>query len=124
MPALAGHAENLQQAIDLTKEFAIATGTTAAEAAKKLAPAFAEVSKGALELNQKYAFLNGTTLELIRTLESQGNAQEAQRVFMGAALPAIKQQADAVGVFAGRGTLRQIQLRRGLRRGRNDRAPA
>lgn len=71
----------------LTKDFAAFTGTGAAEAAKALAAAFVDPTKGAQELNRQIGFLDAKTLEYIRTAQAQGRTGEAQRAL-----------ADALGV--------------------------
>lgn len=94
------YAENISQATQITKDFARATGTDAAEASKVLAQALTSPSKGAVELNKTLGFLDAATLNYIRSLEMQGRRQEAQKVLMDAAVPTIGRMAEQTGGLA------------------------
>lgn len=88
--------ENINTATNVTREFARAMGVDTAAAAKTLAEALVDPSKGALDLNKQIGFLDARTLNYIRTLQSQGKLQEAQNALMVAAIPAIGKQGEQV----------------------------
>ena len=91
--------QNIASATNVTRELARAMGIDTADAAKQLAAALVDPSKGALDLNKQLGFLDATTLNYIRTLQSQGKLQEAQNALMVAAAPAIGKQAQQVSLM-------------------------
>lgn len=84
----------------LTKDFAAFTGAGAAEAAKALAAAFVDPTKGAQELNRQIGFLDAKTLEYIRTAQAQGRTGEAQRALADALGVSIQGAADRTSGLA------------------------
>lgn len=91
--------QNINTAVNVTRQFALAMGVDAAEATKTLAAALVDPAKGALELNKAIRFLDADTLNYITTLQSMGRSQEAQNALMLAALPAIQRQAEQAGLL-------------------------
>jgi hypothetical protein len=83
----------------LTDKFALATGTTTVEAAKKLGEAFADPVKGAQSLNKEYGFLSAATLQQIRTYQELGNAQAAQLTLIKAFEPTLDQLNEKTGTL-------------------------
>ena len=84
----------------LTRNFAAFTSTGATEAAKALAAAFVDPTKGAQELNRQIGFLDAKTLEYIRTAQSQGRTGEAQRALADALGNSIQGAADRTSGLA------------------------
>lgn len=66
--------------ISLGHDIATVYGIDAAQAAKKLAAAFADPAKGADDLNQRLGFLDAATQRLIADLSAQGRVVEAQNL--------------------------------------------
>lgn len=64
----------------LTRDFAAFSSTTTTDAAKALASAFVDPTRGAQELNKQIGFLDAKTLDYIRTAQAQGRIGEAQKV--------------------------------------------
>jgi hypothetical protein len=81
----------------ITDKFALATGTTTVEAAKKLGDAFADPVKGAETLNKEYGFLTASTLAQIRTYVQLGDAQNAQLTLIRAFEPTLDKLNEKTG---------------------------
>ena len=84
----------------LSKNFAAQMGVSAAEAAKTLAGAFVDPTKGAQDLNKEIGFLDAKTLEYIRTAQAQGRLGEAQKVMADALGQSIAGAADRTSGLA------------------------
>ncbi|HEV7368825.1 phage tail length tape measure family protein, partial [Arenibaculum sp.] len=72
----------LEGLISLSKDYATVTGQNLDKSSVDLARIFADPSRGSLELQQSYAFLDTQSLQLIRTLTSQGNTTRAQEILL------------------------------------------
>ena len=88
--------ENVGSATKIIDSYARAGGD-AAEVTKMLSAALVDPAAGALELNKQFGFLDATTLNYIRTLQSQGQLQAAQAALMEAAAPSIQKAAEKAG---------------------------
>jgi phage-related minor tail protein len=75
-------------------DFAAATGTTAPEAAKALAKAFADPAKGAKDLDESLKVLTASQLITIQRLADMGDRAGAQRVLLDALKVSVKGLAD------------------------------
>lgn len=91
------YGENVKQATELTRDFARAMGVDTAEATKTMAAALLDPSKGALDLEKQLNFLDATTLNYIRTLQSTGDLQGAQKAMMDALNVSVQKQMGFVG---------------------------
>lgn len=90
---------NIGALIGITRDYAAVTGQDAVASQKELAAAMADPAKGALELNQKLGFLNGTTLQYIETLAAAGDKTRAQAVLIEMLGAAAAGAADKVEGF-------------------------
>lgn len=88
--------ENIRPLVELSDQLSRALGIGAADASKKLATAFADPARGAVELNKEFGALDQRTLDYIRTLQAMGNAGRAQQVMMEELGPAIRRMADQI----------------------------
>jgi hypothetical protein len=88
------YGDNVKLATKTVSDFAKATGTDAADATKALAAAMVDPAKGAVELNKQFNFLDATQLNYIRTLQAQGQEQEAQKALMDALIPKLQKMAE------------------------------
>lgn len=70
--------------ISKTKDYALSTGQELADAAKELAGAFADPTKGADLLNERLGGLNDRTVQSIRNLQAQSDKLGAQRLLFDA----------------------------------------
>jgi phage-related minor tail protein len=70
----------ISELMGITRQFMRATGQDAAPAGADLGKAFADPTKGAELLNERFGFLNATSLDLIRTLSGTGQTAAAQGV--------------------------------------------
>lgn len=81
--------------ISTTRDYAKLSGQDAPEAARELAAAFADPSRGADDLNKRLGFLNSTTREMIQRLDAQGDRLGAQRVMLDAYKTSLTGAAEA-----------------------------
>ncbi|MFG5121604.1 phage tail length tape measure family protein, partial [Methylorubrum sp. POS3] len=88
--------ELLGQAVGTTRDFSKFLGVENKEGVTRLAGALADVSKGALDLGQRYGFLNDAQAENIRRLDAQGERLSAQRALLDAVRSGTKGVADEV----------------------------
>ena len=93
------YSDNIAEATKLTRDFAQAMGVDAADATKMFAAALVDPKNGALELNKQINFLDATTLNYIRSLQSQGDLQGAQKVMMDAMNKSVQNQLQYVGLL-------------------------
>ncbi|MEA3151929.1 MAG: hypothetical protein QOD56_2868 [Gammaproteobacteria bacterium] len=84
----------------VTDKFALATGTTTVEAAKKLGEVFADPVKGAQSLNKEYGFLNASTLQQIRNYQALGDEQSAQLTLIKAFEPTLDKLNEKTGLVS------------------------
>lgn len=84
----------------LTKDFAAQFGLSATDAAKQLAGAFIDPTRGAQELNKQLGFLDAKTLEYIRTMQAQGRLGDAQRAMADALGQSVQGAADRTSGLA------------------------
>lgn len=75
---------NLTRITRLTKDYAASTGQDMGAAAKELASALADPSRGAETLNSKLGFLDSTTARAIRTATDYGDKLRAQKLLLDA----------------------------------------
>lgn len=75
---------NLSRLTLLTKNYAATTGQDMGNAAKELATALADPSRGAETLNSKLGFLDSTTARAIRTATDYGDKLRAQKLLLDA----------------------------------------
>jgi hypothetical protein len=86
---------------DAIHGFAVLTGTDATKATKEFTGALSgDLVKGAEKLNQTYGTMNSATMELIRTLESQGNRTAAVQVIIDSIGGSNKKAADSVSFLS------------------------
>lgn len=86
---------------DAIHGFAVLTGTDATKAAKEFTGALSgDLVKGAEKLNQTYGTMNSATLDLVRTLEMQGNRTAAVQVIIDSISDANKKAADSVSFLS------------------------
>lgn len=88
--------ENIAPLVTMSDQLSRALGIGAADASKRLATAFADPARGAVELNKEFGVLDQRTLEYIRTLQAMGNTTRAQQVLMESLGPAIARQAEMI----------------------------
>lgn len=88
--------ENIAPLVTMSDQLSRALGIGAADASKRLADAFADPARGAVELNKEFGALDQRTLEYIRTLQAMGNTTRAQQVLMESLGPAIARQAEMI----------------------------
>ena len=69
--------ENLPSALGLLRDYAAATGQEVPAALQRLAKAFADPSKGALDLSEDLTYLNGEQLKTIQRLADSGDKAAA-----------------------------------------------
>lgn len=69
--------ENLPSALGLLRDYAAATGQAVPAALQRLAKAFADPSKGALDLSDDLTYLNGEQLKTIQRLADSGDKAAA-----------------------------------------------
>lgn len=93
-------AGNLPDTAGLTRNFAAMTGAGATDAAKTLAAAFVDPTRGAQELNKQIGFLDARTLDYIRTAQAQGRLGEAQRALSETLGQSIQGAADRTSNLA------------------------
>lgn len=74
---------NLGAATAVVDSFAAATNRTSKDALTKLAEAFRDPAKGAVELNTELHFLTASEIEHIRRLQEQGDKAGALKVMLG-----------------------------------------
>ena len=86
--------------IEATKSYARATGTDLPDATKVMAQALADPVKGAEQLNERFAFLDGTTYRLIRTLDATGQRTAAQTALVAAMRPVLTDAAGATNAWS------------------------
>ncbi|MCC0809199.1 hypothetical protein FPV16_23880 [Methylobacterium sp. W2] len=86
--------------IKQSRDYAMMTGTDAAEASTSLAEAFADPARGALDLNKKLGFLNAEMLESIQTMQASGNRLGAQKLLMEGVASATANAESKLGFFA------------------------
>ncbi|AWN51785.1 phage tail length tape measure family protein [Methylobacterium sp. 17Sr1-1] len=89
-------AETITGLIRTTKDFAATTGQDVPDAARMLAEAFADPTKGADALNERLGFLNDTTRETIQRLQAQGDQLSAQRALMEAYSGSLTKATDTM----------------------------
>ena len=87
--------EQISGLIAITKRYSQVIGVDLAEAGNKLAAAFKDPAKGALDLNKELGFLDAATLRNIQDMQAQGNLTGAQTLL-------IEKQAAAVATIADR----------------------
>jgi hypothetical protein len=75
---------NLTRLTQVTKDYAASTGQDMGNAAKELAAALADPSRGAETLNSKLGFLDSTTARAIRTATDYGDKLRAQKLLLDA----------------------------------------
>jgi hypothetical protein len=93
------YGQNVEAATKMVDAYARAGGD-AAEVTKMLAGAMSDPVAGAMEINKQFGFLDATTLNLIRSLQSQGRQQDAIKVMLDAAAPSIQKAAEQTGFWA------------------------
>lgn len=86
--------------IKQSRDYALMTGTDAAEASQSLADAFSDPARGALDLNKRLGFLNAEMLESIRTMQASGDRLGAQKVLMEGMASATANAESKLGFFA------------------------
>lgn len=77
-------AENFEQLIGISKNFAATLGISADDAGAALAEMFADPAKAADVLYQKYGLIDGASSEYARRLAAQNDLSGAQRVLLDA----------------------------------------
>lgn len=85
----------LPRVTKVTKDYALVTGQDMVSAARELAKALADPSKGAEMLADKVGFLDSTTLRSIRTAESYGDKLKANTLFIDGLARALDGAATA-----------------------------
>ena len=90
---------NLGQFTSVARDYAAQTGQGLDDAAKEMAKAIADPTKGAEALNEKLGFLDARTKEYIRTLQQQGNTTEAQKALLDAMSGSVQGSANRVSIL-------------------------
>lgn len=90
----------LPQTASLTRDFAAQFSLSASAAAKQLAGAFVDPTKGAQELNKQLGFLDARTLEYIRTVQAQGRLGDAQKALADSLGQSVQGAADRTSGLA------------------------
>lgn len=92
--------DTITRAVNITDKFALAIGKGSTEAAQELAEILSDVNRGAETLDKRFGFLDGKTKEYLRTLVDQNRQQEAARLLLEKAAPAITKAAEATSIWA------------------------
>lgn len=94
--------DTLRLAGEAAQGLSKATGQSTDEIVKSFVNLAGGVGKGAESLNQQYNFLTAAQISQIKTLEDQGNAQQALAVTFGALSTRTKEVAEDTGLLATR----------------------
>lgn len=86
--------------LDFSKQYSAMQGLTTADAAKELAGAFADPSRGAETLAEKLGGLNSAALRSIRDQQAAGDMLGAQRTLLETFAQQVQGSTDRVGLFA------------------------
>ncbi|WP_349295233.1 phage tail tip lysozyme (plasmid) [Thioclava sp. 'Guangxiensis'] len=88
-------ADNFDELIGLSKDFAATMGIDASKAGDALAEMFADPARAADELYSKYGLIDGATAERARNLTAQNKLAEAQAVLLDALPDRLVEATDA-----------------------------